>query len=167
LEKWGLIEIGNDGQNKWVWKDGKGGLEKLIKESRKQELLARASEITGSDPEYIAVDSVEAHLVEVAIAQPKENVDIGKKYIACLCFSQVYEFQRSKVMPLGMDRLQKKKFLQRGRKPSIFNGELFIDVKEVWKRCVPQSEVSKVLHKAHDQGGPYQASMILERLKQY
>ncbi|RKF53178.1 putative eka-like protein, partial [Golovinomyces cichoracearum] len=167
LEKRGQIEIDNDGQNKWIWKDGKGGYEELIKERRKQEVLARTSEIIGSDPEYIAVDSVETHLVEVAIAQPKEIADTGKKYIACPWFSQVYEFQRSYLIPLGMDRLQKKNFLQRGRKFRMFNGELFIDVRGAWKRCVPQSEVTKVLHKAHDQGGHYQTGITLKRLKTY
>ncbi|POS82118.1 hypothetical protein EPUL_005768, partial [Erysiphe pulchra] len=101
------------------------------------------------------------------MAKAEEIADVGKKYIVCPWFSQVYEFQRSNILPLGLDRLHKKRFIQKGRNFQIFSGELFIKIREKWKRCVPKGEVNKVLYKAHDQGGHYQVNMTLKKLKQY
>lgn len=68
LEKRGQIETDKNGLLEWAWEDGKGGYRDLIKERRKQEVLARTNEILGLDPESSSVESVEARLVMIVSA---------------------------------------------------------------------------------------------------
>ncbi|KAI0992768.1 hypothetical protein K3495_g15417, partial [Podosphaera aphanis] len=82
-------------------------------------------------------------------------------------FGQIYNFHRTNVFPLGLDRLKEKSFLAQVRRYRLIDTNLFVDINGNWKRCVPESEVSAVLFAAHDEAGHHDARLTMRKLRDY
>ncbi|KAI1008127.1 hypothetical protein K3495_g117 [Podosphaera aphanis] len=166
LEYGSIIKRENLGET-WIWKDGRGGYQGLIKKHHAMEVCQRAATVISNVSELIAApsaDSVEDYLIAMTV---EDFVDENKKYADSNWFKEIYNYQRTNTSPQNLSPLEKKRFIDQARKYQIVKGELFIINRGIWKRCVPEVEVSYVLEQAHDIGGHYPASMTMKRLKDY
>ncbi|RKF55040.1 hypothetical protein OnM2_092022 [Erysiphe neolycopersici] len=80
LMSYGKLMRSQDGDTKWIWKDGKGGYLDLINKRRQIEVQERTDTVCFPDTEIsgeATVDVVEAHLLAMAI---EDFVDENPKY---------------------------------------------------------------------------------------
>ncbi|KAI0993183.1 hypothetical protein K3495_g15001, partial [Podosphaera aphanis] len=185
LEEYGAVVQDGKREPEWVWKDGKGGYVELIERhhAARRAMTTDTTNLVGtntSDFQSTVVESstvefseasqyldpVEQHLCRVS-SNAVDLTPVNKNLQSSAWFGQIYNFHRTNVPPPGLDRLKKRAFLIQARRHRLVDTNLFVEINGIWKRCVPESEVSAVLYAAHDEAGHHAARLTMRKLREY
>jgi RNase H-like domain found in reverse transcriptase/Integrase zinc binding domain/Integrase core domain len=177
LKSLGEIVRDSDGNPEWVWKDGKGGYEELLRLRKEEELkLAKSTQPAAiqnsnanSTVSLVRV-ALEADAFTLQLNELWQNHD-SQPYSLTWSddewFSAYYNFIRYAIYPKGYDRLQKVALQRRAAHYSLIGGDLLIKQGGVLRRCVPKYKVAEMLRAAHDLEGHWQLGLTLKKLKAY
>lgn len=175
-----LREIGNlevvDGTPVWVWKDGKGGYEELLKgiaEPLRLKELAKLMVVDAANVMGSSDASQECRLVKslrtawsraTSTSTPDATPSL---YESSNWFADVYKFYRYGWIPENLSRLQRAAFDRKCTRYQVSKDGKTLSYlfRGVWKRCVAEQEVSSVLFKAHDMSGHFASQMLIKKLR--
>ena len=169
-----LVEDDN-GEPKWVWKDGKGGYDELL----------RLRQITDEHASYGAVVSSRYTTIVVSPEEAQfdsymkllcHNAEVGIKsdlYSDDPYFYEIFNYITMGQYPDGSDRLQKQAIHRKSTNYKVIDsndqheGVLFFNQRGVWRRCIPQKHVADTIRQAHDCEGHWKAKQTLKKLSQH
>jgi hypothetical protein len=150
-----LDSIGHlDPSLNWVWKDGKGGYEELLKLRPSASPLATAPQ--------------EEPFVQSLLLQSLHNqIEIQSPWALDRWYGDVYRFMVTGHVPPNLTRLQRRQFQVKCSNYQLLRDELYFKFRGEKKRCVREEEVAELLHRAHDQEGHFGAGLTLHKLKRF
>ena len=173
LASLGTIEEDVNGEPKWIWKDGKGGYEELLRLRKLQEFDAQKSSGIQSNfaPFAYTMDKEEEEMVR-GLEQLCYNNQVGVHsdwYTEDEFFGQIFDFITMAKYPDTFDRLKKLALQRKSQSYRLdqHEGVLFVKQREEWKRCVPKADVAETLRLAHDCAGHWSPQQTLKKLRKY
>jgi hypothetical protein len=162
LQSLGYIDE-SEGQSQWVWKDGKGGYEELLRLRREEELNATDS-TTQLDvcTARLILSSCPAEVAPESISRPYSP------YYDSAWYGDIYAFLSTGRYPAACtSKLQKRAFLHKVKPYMLLEGELFYEWRGVKKRCVMQEDVAELIYACHDKAGHWAVEITNRKLRPY
>lgn len=116
------------------------------------------------DTDWKSHSQLVANLSEYGTSIPPHS-----RFVQSEWYSDVATYLRTGAYPRTcITKVHNAAFLRKaGSYKATDNGDLHVRIRDVWKRCLTQSEISQVLMLAHDQGGHFGWSLTLRKLRQY
>ena len=154
-----LDELGSVESGIWVWKDGSGGYEALLKSLPPAQ---RLSVIEGPNPNQSpsAVGLSQSFISEVAEGQPTYI-----QYLNCEWYKDVVAFLLGS-HPARWERHERRRLEAAAASYRLEAGHLYHRVRDEWLRCLRPSEVREALEEAHDRLGHFGPFITQRRLLQ-
>jgi hypothetical protein len=156
---------------KWIWKDGKGGYDELLK-LRNNLIVTNSNYASVSPPSSQQTLDSEAfmwsHLEYVALNTSSLNV--GSLHIQLLddiWYQDIYNYLTTAMYPDGYNRIQKRALQHKAKQYRLIGGDLFFVLRGVQKRCIQKHEIVELLYNAHDQEGHFAINLTIRKLRQY
>jgi len=180
----GFVDHSGD-EPRWVWKDGKGGYEELLKQigtpvQEKMQSTEWRKVLFGHHDEKLAGSTnADAKFMEHLrvsyyhynpVSQDVVNINaypvvVNPDYHASSWYKDIVLYLTGRVVPYGLNRVQTAAFMKKAGRYQLKDGVLFYNWHDRWRRCIVQDEVSRVIHCAHDGGGHFAAGLTLRRLR--
>ena len=149
----------------WVWKDGKGGYEELLRKVSIPMRNAMLEDIFLNDSKeeslVIEENKLASNMSEVGENKPQE------KYCRSEWYREIVEYLALGTFPREcMTVVQRAALVRKSRYYFISEtGDLHYELRGLQKRCVVKEEAAKVLKMAHDQGGHFSQVITLRKLR--
>ncbi|KAI1872008.1 uncharacterized protein JN550_004211 [Neoarthrinium moseri] len=171
-------------EGEWVWKDGPGGYERLLKAMEKpvhpQEGMSaeakfmsiwRWSDDVSEEQNWRALrghHDLQGMFLSTAMTQPEvdpENGSSTERYEREPWYHDVYQYLKDGRLP-RWDRIRNQCIRDRAKAFRLSGNRLEHHRGGIWRTCICRKDVAAVLRKAHDQGGHFSPSITLQRLNQ-
>ena len=188
LSAYGSLGFGESGEPRWIWKDGKGGYETLLKDRKEPLTDSELRQVMGIPPEILAgtdhADQVfltslccemakAGYVLEVDQENVARNVHDShlssqmEKYHKSAWYGDILRYVTEGILPKGLGVVQKKAFLRDCFPYRWKDGKLWHEKKGILRLCITENEVADVLYHAHDKSGHFAAAITIRRLKEY
>ena len=176
----GEMDTDNGGQPIWVWKDGKGGYEELLRGAstcqgdaerlksmmnpdRRNEKLVDTSPADVGFVEAFGSDMHPEGEPAIHLVAPAELA----KYKRSPWYCDILHYLLTRVTPSKLGKVQAEAFRRRCDHYRIENGRLWLLWRQKMRLCITEDEVSDTLYNAHDLGGHFGAGITSRRLREH
>ena len=165
VEEFGELIRDKYGEPLWIWKDGKGGYEELIRKMADPLRLESINELfrNGYNTNgLLKKDGLVSNLGEAHVRKPHE------KYVCSEWYQDIVNYLVGGFFPEECITKVQRSSLRRKSSNYVISsdGELYYDLRGVRKRCIVRDEVAEVLRLAHDQGGHFSQVITLRKLRE-
>jgi transposase InsO family protein len=174
----------NEGEPRWVWKDGKGGYDALLEDHKGPLGSKELKELMGiSLEEYANSDASDRlFLSSLCIELQKDGyfleslpvtsypISLGNlldKYRVSVWYKDIVQYILEGSVNPELDSVQKAAFVRRSSRFRIENGKLWYEQGGKLRLCITESEVADVLLRAHDECGHFASAITLRKLGNY
>ena len=184
FENMGHLGEDEQGQPKWIWKDGKGGYEEMMQgmenwqemidalnwkqQNNKWEENGKLENLTGTSKAdvrmaliLLGAAKMEAQANGSDIASPPALV----KYNSSTWYSEVVQYLLTNVIPRDLGKIQAEAFRRKCGHYKLEHDSLWYDWRGRWRRCITEGEVADVLFEAHDNRGHFASGITSRRLQ--
>lgn len=128
-----LGEMDTSGGNpQWIWKDGIGGYEELL---RLRETERFQGVLDGSSPVFPANEVIVANSLQL-LSYNIEFGPVASKYADDTWYGDIYCYVTTNEIPDSLVRLERAAFIRHAKNFSMLEGELFYTIRGVIKKCV-------------------------------
>jgi hypothetical protein len=142
---------------KWIWKDGKGGYNELLK-LRNNPIVTNSNYASVSPPSSQQTLDSEAfmwsHLEYIAYNTLNTNAkSLHIHLLDDIWYQDIYNYLTTAMCPDGYNRIQKRALQHKAKQYRLIGGDLFFVLRGVQKRYIQKHKIAELLYNTLNKGG--------------